>query len=327
MLWSLYRFAPKSYKTERWRIMELIFLGTGAGIPSKERNVSAVALSILEETNNIWLFDCGEGTQHQILHTSIKPRKVNKIFITHLHGDHIFGLPGLLSSRSFQGGESPLTIYGPKGIRQFIDISLKVSGSHLTYPLDVVELSSGKLFSDNQFAVSCQKLEHGVSSFGFRIEEKDRIGELKVEKLKGMGIKPGPIYQKIKENETTELPNGRIIQRKDFIGPAKRGRVLSILGDTRSTEKNISFIKGSDILIHEATFEDDAKELAYKYFHSTTTQAAHLAKEGQIGRLILTHISSRYQQEDLPRLLEEARAIFPSTELAQDFSRYDVKLS
>src|SRR5690625_7125939 len=111
--------------------MELIFLGTGAGVPSKERNVSAIALSILEEVNNIWLFDCGEATQHQILHTSIKPGKINKIFITHLHGDHIFGLPGLLSSRSFQGGNSPLTVYGPKGIKQLDRKSTRLNSSHV----------------------------------------------------------------------------------------------------------------------------------------------------------------------------------------------------
>lgn len=305
--------------------MELIFLGTGAGIPSKERNVSAIALSILEEVNNIWLFDCGEATQHQILYTPIKPRKINKIFITHLHGDHLFGLPGLLSSRSFQGGDSPLTVYGPEGIKQFIEVSLKVSGSHLTYPLEIAELSSGTLFTDNQFEVSCQKLDHGISSYGFRIKEKDKIGELKVDKLKEMGIAPGPIYQKIKENETTELSDGRIIQRANFIGPTKKGRILSILGDTRSTEKNIAFVEGSDVLIHEATFEDTAKDLAHKYFHSTTTEAARLAKEAHVKKLILTHVSSRYQQEDFPRLLQEARAIFPNTELAQDFSGYDVK--
>jgi len=305
--------------------MELIFLGTGAGVPSKERNVSAIALSILEEVNNIWLFDCGEATQHQILYTSIKPRKINKIFITHLHGDHLFGLPGLLSSRSFQGGDSPLTIYGPKGIKRFIDVSLKASGSHLTYPLEIIELSSGILFTHSQFEVSCQKLEHGVSSYGFRIKEKDKIGELKVDKLKDIGITPGPIYKKIKEHETTELSDGRVIRRKEFIGPPKKGRVLSILGDTRSTSKNVSFIEDSDVLIHEATFEDEAQEQAHKYFHSTTTEAAQLAKDGHVKKLILTHISSRYQKEDLPRLLKEAQAIFPNTTLAEDFSRFNVK--
>lgn len=305
--------------------MELIFLGTGAGMPSKERNVSAIALSLLQETNHIWLFDCGEATQHQILHTSIKPRKINKIFITHLHGDHIYGLPGLLSSRSFQGGEDLLTVYGPKGITQFIDISLKASGTHLTYPLEIVELTDGILFTDEQFEVSCQKLEHGLPSYGFRIHEKDQIGSLDVNKLKSIGVSPGPVYQEIKENESTVLPDGRIIKREDFIGPNKPGRIVSILGDTRSTQNNSDFVKGSDILIHEATFEHAAKHLANEYFHSTTTQAANLAKTSDVKKLILTHISSRYQKEDVPHLLEEAQSVFSDTALANDFDRFEIK--
>ncbi len=124
----------------REKLMELLFLGTGAGVPAKLRNVSSLALMLLEERNAVWLFDCGEATQHQIIHTSLKPRKIEKIFITHLHGDHIFGLPGLLGSRSFQGGTTELTIYGPKGIRQFVETALKVSNTHLKYPLVIEEI-------------------------------------------------------------------------------------------------------------------------------------------------------------------------------------------
>src|SRR5699024_300769 len=147
--------------------MELIFLGTGAGVPSKNRNVSAIALTLLQELNEIWLFDCGEATQHQILNTSIKPGKISKVFISHLHGDHIYGLPGFLSSRSFQGGEDPLTVYGPKGIQNYIEVSLKTTGTHLTYPLQVVEYEEGELFSNDKFTVTCQKLKHRVPSYGF----------------------------------------------------------------------------------------------------------------------------------------------------------------
>src|SRR5699024_3142144 len=253
------------------------------------------------------------------------PRKINKIFITHLHGDHLYGLPGLLSSRSFQGGDSLLTVYGPKDIRQFIEVSLKTSGTHLPYRLEIGEFSCVKVYADEQFDLYCRELEHGLRSLGFRIQDKKQIGQLKVEKVKKMGIPPGPIYQQIKENKITELPSGKILKRQDFIGSNKQGRSLSILGDTRSTEKNNNFVQDSDVLIHEATFEHSAEDLAYKYFHSTTTQAAQLAKENNVKKLILTHISSRYQKEDLPRLLEEARSIFPNTEMANDFYRYNVK--
>ncbi|WP_373892710.1 ribonuclease Z [Virgibacillus natechei] len=299
--------------------MELTFLGTGAGVPSKERNVSAIILTLLQEQNSIWLFDCGESTQHQILHTSLKPRKITKIFITHMHGDHIFGLPGLLSSRSFQGGSDLLTVYGPAGIKDFIETSLQVSSTHLTYPLSIIEFSEGKLFEDELFQVFTEKLEHAIPSYGFRIVEKDKPGELLVNKLKGAGIMPGPVYKQIKENDIVEIPDGRVIHRKDFIGPDKKGRIVSILGDTRLSYRYHSFVADSDILIHEATFGKEKETLAYEYFHSTTTQAATLAKQSNVKKLVLTHISSRYQKEESRELVTEAREIFPNTVLANDF--------
>ncbi|WP_156290860.1 ribonuclease Z [Oceanobacillus salinisoli] len=301
--------------------MELIFLGTGAGVPSKERNVSSIALSLLQEINNVWLFDCGEATQHQILHTSIKPRKVNKIFITHLHGDHIFGLPGFLSSRSFQGGDEELTIYGPSGIKEFVETSLRVSSSHLTYPITFVETTEGKVMDDDHFQVHAKKLDHGIASFGYRIVEKNKPGELLVDKLQKIGIIPGPIYRQIKENSVVTTDDGKILHQEDYIGPDKQGRVISILGDTRYKEEHIEFVSNSNVLIHEATFDQDKSALAYDYFHSTTTQAAFLAKQGNVDHLILTHISSRYQKEDNKLLTNEAQQIFSNTTMATDLKR------
>jgi len=305
--------------------MELIFLGTGAGLPSKERNVSSVALSLLQELNEVWLFDCGEATQHQILHTTIKPRKINKIFITHLHGDHIFGLPGFLGSRSFQDGEA-LTIYGPKGIKKFVETSLEVSATHLTYPLYIEEITEGIIYEGNDFTVTAARLEHGVTSYGYRIEEKDKLGELRVDKLKELGVQPGKIYQDIKNNPETVLPNGDVIQRSDVLGPNKKGHIISILGDTRNTLKHETFIQNSDVLVHEATFDQNKHELAYQYHHSTTAEAAQLALSGQVKQLILTHISARYQEEkDMTLLLQEARDIFPNTMIAEDLSVFPIQ--
>ncbi|RLL48141.1 ribonuclease Z [Oceanobacillus piezotolerans] len=299
--------------------MELTFLGTGAGLPSKERNVTAIVLSLLQEINHIWLFDCGEATQHQILQTSIKPRKINKIFITHLHGDHIYGLPGLLSSRSFQGGEEALTVYGPVGIKQYIETSLTLSESHLTYPLEIIEIDEGIIVEEEAFHVYAKKLDHAIPSFGYRIIEKDRPGELLVNKLMDLGIKPGPIYSKIKENPSVILDNGQVIFRKDVIGPNKKGRIVSILGDTRYRDEHIEFIKNSDVLVHEATFAQEHEELAKNYYHSTTTQTAALARNGNVKRLVLTHISSRYQNETTQSLLREAQELFENTVIAEDF--------
>ncbi|WP_371068679.1 ribonuclease Z [Sediminibacillus sp. JSM 1682029] len=304
--------------------MDVIFLGTGAGLPSKERNVSSIALRMLQEMQSIWLFDCGEATQHQILHTPIKPRKIDKIFITHLHGDHIYGLPGMLSSRSFQSGETPVTIFGPKGLKEFIETSLRVSGTTLTYPLVVEEVSEGLLFENELFQVTAKKLAHGIDSFGYRVTEKKRPGELQPAKLKAAGIEPGPVYRQIKEKEQITLADGRIIFRNDFIGPDKPGRTITILGDTRYLPELKTFAQGSDLLIHEATFKGDDEALAFDYFHSTTRQAARLAKAAAVDKLVMTHISSRYQADMLEQLLEEAREIFPNTALAQDFYQEEI---
>ncbi|WP_102027112.1 ribonuclease Z [Salirhabdus sp. Marseille-P4669] len=304
--------------------MELYFLGTGAGVPSKNRNVSSIALQLLQERGTVWLFDCGEATQHQILHTSIKPRKIEKIFITHLHGDHIFGLPGLLGSRSFQGGTEPVEIYGPIGIRHFVETALEVSQTHLKYEVHFIEINEGLLFEDEQFKIYTKKLQHGIDSYGYRIEEKNKIGELMPERLKEAGIKPGPIYKEIKENPQITLADGTILYRKDFVGPPKQGNVVTILGDTRFSKEHIPFIQDSNILVHEATFGANDEHLAYEYYHSSANQAAQLALAGKVHKLLLTHISSRYQAEDMQPIVEEAQKVFPNTVFVQDFDRVQV---
>lgn len=305
--------------------MELLFLGTGAGIPAKTRNVTSIALKLLEERNAVWLFDCGEATQHQILYTSLKPKKIEKIFISHLHGDHIYGLPGLISSRAFQGGESQLSIYGPAGIEAFVRTSLLVSGTKLSYPLEIIEIEEGTVFEDDQFKVITKKVSHGMESYGFRVEEKDLPGALQVEELMKKGVQPGPIYQRLKNGETIKTETGELINGKDFMGPEKKGRVIAYSGDTRLCDGLVDLAKQADVLIHEATFGKEEDDLAYLYFHSTTEQAAATAKKANVNMLILTHISARYQGDTKKRELEsEAKKIFPHTFVASDFDVYPV---
>lgn len=306
--------------------MEITFLGTGAGIPSKERNVTGIILNLIQEANQLWLFDCGEATQHQILHTALKPRKISKIFITHLHGDHIFGLPGLLSSRSFLGGNDTLIIYGPTGIKQYVETSLKISDSHLSYPIEYVEFEqAGIIYEDESFLVEVTALNHRIESFGFSVTEKEKPGELHVTKLKALGIMPGPIYRQIKENECTVTTDGQVIHRKDFLGEPKRGKKVVIFGDTTYMPTKKSFIQHANLLVHEATFDANKNDLAKNYYHSTTTEAATLAKDAEVKMLILTHISSRYQGEDEKQLAIEAQTIFPNTTIAEDFYTYKIK--
>lgn len=307
--------------------MELQFLGTGAGVPSKQRNVTSIALKLLDERNEIWLFDCGEGTQQQILETTIKPRKIEKIFITHLHGDHIFGLPGLLSSRSFQGGETTLEVYGPKGIKNFIQTSLKVSESHLKYQLNIIEIEeTGLILEDGGFKVYCEELDHRIKCYGYRVEEPNFQGELQVEKLKELNIPAGPVYKKIKDGEIVTLNDGRVIDGKDFIGESRKGRIVTILGDTRFHPNSQKLAKNADVLVHESTFSADEGKMAKNYFHSTSTQAGTVAKEAGAKKLILTHISARYLGKAVYELEKEAKSVFKNTRVVKDFDIVDIPL-
>ncbi|AVK60580.1 ribonuclease Z [Lactobacillus sp. CBA3605] len=307
--------------------MQLEFLGTGAGSPGKFRNVTSTALRLLDERNEVWLFDVGEGTQHQILRTTLKPRKITKIFITHLHGDHIFGLPGFLSSRSFQGGDEDLTVYGPKGIRDFVMTALRVSGTRLSYPLHFEELGDdGVIFEDATFKVSFQHLEHRIETVGYRVEEAAHPGELQAEKLKAMQIPSGPIYGQLKAGLTVTLPDGRTINGQDFIAAPQPGRIVTILGDTRKTANAISLAENANVLVHESTFGKDEGKLARNYYHSTSTQAAQVAKQAGVTQLLLTHISARYTGKLSKELQKQAQQVFKNTKVVRDFDLIEVPL-
>lgn len=305
--------------------MELEFLGTGAGSPSKLRNVSSTALKLLAERNAVWLFDVGEATQHQILKTTIRPRKIEKIFITHLHGDHIYGLPGLLSSRSFQGGGSPLTIYGPVGVKNFVLTSLRVTGTRLSYPLRFVELTHGGIvFQDNTFTVTAAKLDHNITCFGYRIVEADHPGELLVDKLKADKVPAGPIYGQLKAGKTVRLEDGRTLDGHDYIGRPQPGRIVTIIGDTRATNNTVKLARGADVMVHEATFAANESRMAKQYYHSTSEQAAKLAKAAGAHKLLLNHISARYVGKAAYQLAYQVRDIFPKTWVVNDFDVVDI---
>ncbi|WP_071131423.1 ribonuclease Z [Enterococcus timonensis] len=307
--------------------MEIQFLGTGSGVPAKQRNVSSIALKLLDERNTIWLFDCGEGTQMQILHTTIKPRKIEKIFITHLHGDHIFGLPGLLSSRSFQGGTEPIEIIGPKGIKEYVQTSLRLTGTHLTYPLQFQELTAGGVVVDDAtFKVTAAPLDHGIKCFGYRMEEASHVGELQVEKLRAEKIPAGPIYGQLKAGKTVNLPDGRQIFGADYIGKDRPGRIVTILGDTRISQNGEQLAVGADLLVHESTFAFGQEKMARAYFHSTNVQAAQMAKRVGVKKLLLTHISARFLAKDALLLQSQAQEIFPDTTVVKDFDQFEIPM-
>ncbi|AWM81157.1 ribonuclease Z [Gammaproteobacteria bacterium ESL0073] len=302
--------------------MELFFLGTGSGLPSNERNVSCCVLNLMKERKALWVFDCGEGAQHQFLKTPLKIPKIEKIFITHLHGDHLFGLPGLLSSRSFAHQATPLTVYGPRGIKEYLTVVMNISASRVSYQLEVKEIEEGVVFEDEQFIVSCLPLTHRIESYGFRVVEKDKPGALNTKLLAKLKVPEGPHLKQLKEGKEVELADGRILQGKDFITSPIKGKVVVIFGDTVPTKTAIVLASNADVMVHEATFEDALEELAEKYGHSTTTQVAKIAKKANAKKLIITHISSRYSEQNHKQLLDECRKLFKETEIANDFSHF-----
>jgi ribonuclease Z len=307
--------------------LEIYFLGTGAGMPSKERNVSAIVLNLLAEVNSFWMFDCGEGTQQQILRSPVRTSKLEKIFITHLHGDHIYGIPGLLTSRSYQGGDTSLTVYGPVGTELFIRTALEVSQAHLTYELKIVEFAPKEqelLFEDREFVVYMAPLVHRVNSYGFRIVEKPQQGSLQADKLRELGISSGPLLGKIKQGMDIMMDDGKVLRAKDFIGPPVPGRIITILGDTQPCLYSLELARDADVLVHEATFSEEKKQLAVAYDHSTTIDAARTARDAGAQALILTHISSRYQKEEAELLVNEAKQIFNEVYLARDHWSFEV---
>ena len=300
--------------------MQLHFLGTGAGMPSKERNTSACLLELYDERGSAWLFDCGEATQHQILKTTIKPRKVEKIFITHLHGDHIFGLPGFISSRSFLGGEEPLTIYGPKGIKLWLETTFTISQSHIKYKLIIEEIEEGIIFEDETFIVEAAPLEHVIPCFGYRITQKHLPGELLVERALQLGVPKGPLLGMLKKGENVTLEDGTVIYSEEVVSSPKKGKVIAYLGDTKYCQNSIELSKDANVIVHEATFDATTKQLAADYGHATNTEAATVAIQANAQALIINHISARFLAKDLDVLVQQAKEIFPNTYIANDFS-------
>ncbi|XP_059477389.1 zinc phosphodiesterase ELAC protein 1-like [Neocloeon triangulifer] len=326
--------------------MQVVFLGTASCFPTANRGVSCIALR--HEDGFVWLFDCGEGSQIQLQKSCIRPGKITKIFITHLHGDHLFGLPGLVATISTQCAVKPdfiLEIYGPQGLRQFLRQSLVLSRTELPFKYQVHELmpESYQLPEDWEnwrFDLSEERLhpqelqgtqisarndvwtvieqkntktsvlaghnEHlRIPSYGFVVQEPDANGKLDVEKLKSLGVEPGPLYSQLKHGKDIVTPDGKVVKSNEVLGPPKKGRKITIMGDTCNSDKMIQIAMDSDALVHEATLENSMVENALEKGHSTPGMAASYAFAINAKLLLLTHFSQRYRQsneEDGPRL-------------------------
>lgn len=301
--------------------MQITFLGTSSGVPTRVRNVSSIALRLAQRAD-MWLFDCGEGTQHQILRSDLKISQLSRIFITHMHGDHIFGLMGLLASCGLAGNVERIDIYGPSGLNEYLQAALRYSHTHFSYPVKVHAIRPGIIYEDDEFTVTCNFLHHRITAFGYRVIEKNRTGRFDIEKAKALQIPAGPIYSQLKRGEVVTLDDGRVINGTELCGPIEIGRKIAYCTDTIYCEGAVELAQDTDILIHEATFAHQDAEMAYQRLHSTSTMAAQTALVAKAHRLIMTHFSPRYAPGnpiELKDLLHEARSIFPNTDMAHDF--------
>jgi len=293
--------------------INITFLGTSAMVPTKERNHSAIFLSF---KNHGLLLDCGEGTQRQFKIAEIKLTKITKILISHWHGDHVLGLPGLIQTTSALQHDEEIEIYGPKGIKKYMKKMFEAFIFDNKIKLKIIELKEGVFFENNEFILEAHELDHKIHTLGFKFIEKDRR-RIKVKKTQELGIKEGPLMGKLQRGENIKV-QGKIINVKDVTYVVK-GKTIGYISDTVFCNGCIDIAKNCDLLITEGTYVETEQEKAEKYKHMTAKQAAMIAHKAEVGKLILTHVSQRYKDSSI--IEKEAKDIFPDTRLAYDFMK------
>ncbi len=294
-------------------MLSLTFLGTGAACPTVDRNVTAHAL---HREGEVLLFDCGEGTQRQMMRYGVG-FSFRELFVTHFHSDHILGLPGLIRTMGLLDRTEPVTVYGPRGAPRILGDLLKVGVERNKFPVEIVEIQAGDRLSREQYDLEIFPTEHRAGSIGFALVEHLRLGRFDPELARTLGVPEGPLWGRIHKGERVTLGDGRTVGPEELVGPTRPGRKVVITGDTRPTEAVREAARGADLLVHDATFGDDEQPRAVETGHATAREAAELARDAGVRRLALTHISARYTRE-APELLAEARQAFPDTLVARD---------
>ncbi len=302
--------------------MRLCFLGTGSGTPTRKRNVSGLALRF--EDGREWILDCGEGTQQRMLDSSVRPGRIERIFVTHLHGDHCFGLPGLLASLAVHGRIDPVEVIGPTGIARLARTALSVTRMGLPYQLSFSEftLAEGEvaeLGERGEWTISVLPLPHRVPSHAYLLQEAPRRGRLDPARAAALGLRSGPDLGRLAGGETIALADGRQIGPEQVLGPPRPGRLLALCGDTSDASVLLGRAEGCDLLLHECTYAHDRLAKARRWGHSTAQQVGELAARLAPRRLVLTHFSSRYDEgppgADIAALRAEAAAACPGVEV------------
>lgn len=303
--------------------MHVIFLGTAGSIPTPKRSLPAI---LIQRKGEQIMFDCGEGVQRQMIKAKAGFHKKMKIFITHMHGDHVLGLPGLLQTMALLDREKELDVYGPPGIKRFLENIRETVQFVLTFPVQVHEINEeGVICEEEEYFVQAVWANHVIPTLAYALIEKPRPGKFYPEKAKALGIPEGPLWSKLQHRRKVKLSDGRIIKPEDVAGPPRLGRKIVYTGDTRPFRSFLKFAAGADLLIHDATLDDELAERAEEDGHSTPEQAARNAKKAKVKQLILTHVSARY--DDASVLLEQAKKIFKNTKVAEDFMKIEIPLS
>ena len=297
--------------------LDLVFFGTSGSVPTAHRAPSAL---LLRRGGERLLFDCGEGTQRQMLRSSVGLIELREVFVSHFHADHYLGLPGMLKTFALRGRELPLTVYGPPGLKDLFGSLRRVFGK-LTYGLELTELRPGDVLERGDYNLVTFPVAHGVQSLGFALVEHPRPGRFDVEAADALGVPPGPERGLLQAGESVTLEDERVITPDEVLGPPRDGRKIVLSGDTAPADSVLEAARGAEVLVHEATFLEEERERAQDTAHSTALDAAELARDAEVGLLALTHLSNRYFGPDVAR---EARTIFPETVVPRDFDVIDV---
>lgn len=295
-------------------------LGTGSGKPTPERNVSCTAVF---REGELILFDCGEGTQIQLARTALKPGSIGVICITHFHGDHINGLPGLLGTLQMNQREEPLVVIGPEGLGRYLGSMRRLGVMGVQYPLEVIEVQApGVVYQGSGYTLSAERLDHRIVCWGYRLDEPERPGRFDLERAKALGIPAGPLYGKLQRGESVTLGDGREVAAAEVVGAPRPGLSLAYCCDTQPCEGVLRLAANVDLLIHEGTYAPGEESLAHERGHSTMWDAAQAAQASKARRLLITHISSKYLRT--AGFLKEVQEVFREVEIATDLSTFEL---
>ena len=306
-------------------MLSVTFLGTSAARPTVERNVSGVALVREGET---LLFECGEGTQRQMMRYGVS-FALSEIFFTHFHADHFLGVIGLIRTLGLQARVEPMRLYGPRGAKKVLGQAIELGVERVPFKVEIEEVKPGTTLRTTDdgrregYEIQVFGTEHGGGSVGYALREHERRGRFDVEKARAAGIPEGPLWGKLTKGEPITLPNGPTFQPSDFVGPKRPGRLVVLTGDTRPCAAVVDAAQGADLLIHEATFGEEERDRAKETGHSTAKEAAQVALAAKARRLVLSHVSARYSIS-AEELIKEARAVFPETAVAKDWMTIEV---